>query len=182
VESNHRSPFDNIRTLNHLTVFHWCVCLLLVHAATPASGQTTGTPFVAGRVGTNLVGNTYRFYEAKPEPGGGASIGRYLSPFWAVEFETWVRAANPECCGRRQRETLFSLSALRLLAHGRLQPYMLGGVTLMNGESNELQVQVGVGAQFPLPRHMALAVDLRGNGGDSTFVVRPTAGVIYYFR
>jgi hypothetical protein len=160
----------------------FAVGLFLFVAASAATAQTTGTPFVAGRVGTNLVGNTYRFHEGSPEPGGGASIGRYLSPYWAVEFETWVRAANPECCGRRQRETLFSLSALRLLAHGRLQPYMLGGVTLMNGESNELQVQVGVGAQFPLPRHMALAVDLRGNGGDSTFIVRPTAGVIYYFR
>ena len=162
--------------------FRWSVCVLLVHLAVPAMAQTAGTPFVAGRVGTNLVGNTYRFYEAKPEPGGGLSIGRYLSPLWAVEFEMWMRAANPECCGARQRETLYSLSALRRLAQGRIQPFMLGGVTLLNGESNEVQVQIGVGAQFPLARHMALAVDLRGNGGDSTFIVRPTAGLVYYFR
>ena len=166
------------------TIFQWCVwsVLFVLLAAPVVRGQTTGTPFVAGRVGTNLVGNTYRFREEKPEPGGGASIGRYLSPLWAVEFEMWMRAANPECCNPRQRETLFSLSALRLLAQGRIQPFMLGGITLLNGESNEVQVQVGVGVQFPLSRHMALAVDLRGNGGDSTFIVRPSAGVVYHFR
>ncbi len=90
--------------------------------------------------------------------------------------------ANPECCNARQRETLFSVSALRLLAQGPIQPFMLGGITLLNGESNELQVQVGVGVQFPLARQMALAVDLRGNGGDSMFIVRPSGGVVYYFR
>jgi len=180
---NRPSTFNKIRTIGYPTIFQWCVCVcLLAHSSVPVSAQTTGTPFVAGRIGTNLVGNTYRFREEKPEPGGGASIGRYLSPLWAVEFEMWMRAANPECCTPRQRETLFSLSALRLLAQGRIQPFMLGGITLLNGESNELQVQVGVGVQFPLARQMAVAVDLRGNGGDSTFIVRPTAGFIYYFR
>ena len=43
-------------------------------------------------------------------------------------------------------------------------------------------MQVGVGAQFPVYRRLAMAVDLRGNGGGSTMIVRPTLAIIYYFR
>jgi len=43
-------------------------------------------------------------------------------------------------------------------------------------------VQVGVGAQFRLRPRLAMAIDLRGNGGGSTMIVRPTAALIYRFR
>ena len=117
-------------------------------------------------------------------PAAGRRSGRDFSPHWAVEFETWVRAANPECCSPRQRETLFSLSALkagwRMAGCSRT---CLGVVTLLNGG---VERAAGPGrrgqAKFQLPRRMALAVDVRGNGGDSTFIVRPTAGLVYYFR
>ena len=46
----------------------------------------------------------------------------------------------------------------------------------------QMQVQVGVGAQFPVYRRVQMAVDLRGNGGGSTMIVRPTAALIYNFR
>ena len=61
-------------------------------------------------------------------------------------------------------------------------PYMLGGLTLLQSDRSELQVQVGVGAQFPLYHRLQMAVDLRGNGGGSTMIVRPTAALIYNFR
>jgi hypothetical protein len=144
------------------------------------SAQSQG--FVALRGGANLVGNTYRVRETRPEAGGGGSIGAFLSQHWAVEFETWVRAANPDCCGPRRREMLYSLSVVRLLATSGLQPYMLGGLTLLRGDDPEIQVQVGVGAQFPVYRRLSMAIDLRGNGGGSTMIVRPTAAIIYYFR
>jgi hypothetical protein len=147
-----------------------------------AQGHHTGEGFVALRAGANLVGNTYRVRETKPEPGAGGSIGAFLSPHWAVEFETWMRASNPECCGPRRRETLYSLSVVRLLTRGGLQPYMLGGLTLLHADSREVQVQVGLGAQFPLYRRLAMSIDLRGNGGGSTMIVRPTAAIVYYFR
>ena len=60
--------------------------------------------------------------------------------------------------------------------------YALGGLSLLNGHSNELQVQVGVGVQVPVYRRIAVAIDLRGNGGGSTMIVRPTLATIYYFR
>lgn len=138
--------------------------------------------FVAVRGGANLVGNTYRVRDSKPEPGAGASIGAFLSPNWAVELETWMRAANPECCGPRRREMLHSVSVMRFLERGGLRPYMLGGLTLLRADDPEVQVQVGVGVQVPLYRRLAMAVDLRGNGGGSTMIVRPTAAVLYYFR
>ena len=130
----------------------------------------------------NLVGNTYRVRHTKPELGGGISAGAFVSQNWAVEFETWMRAANPECCGPRQREMLYSLSVIRPLTASRLQPYMLGGITLLRGDRSDVQVQVGLGAQFALYRRFWMAIDLRGNGGGSTMVVRPAAAVIYYFR
>ena len=153
-------------------------------SSAPAHGQghQAGDSFIAVRGGANLVGNTYRVRERKPEPGGGGSIGTFLSPLWAVEFETWLRASNPECCGPRRREVLYSASAVRLLTSQGLQPYMLGGLTLLQSDSPELQVQVGVGAQFPLYRRLHMAIDLRGNGGGSTMIVRPTAAIIYNFR
>jgi hypothetical protein len=77
---------------------------------------------------------------------------------------------------------LYSASVVRLLTTQGLQPYMLGGLTLLQSAKPELQVQVGVGAQFPLYRRLQMAIDLRGNGGGSTMIVRPTAAVIYYFR
>ena len=158
--------------------------LLMTLAAVPAhaQGHSAGDGFVALRVGTNLVGNTYRVRDRKPEPGAGGSIGTFLSPLWAIEFETWMRASNPECCGPRRRELLYSLSVMRLLTSHGLQPYMVGGLTLLQADEPELQVQVGVGAQFPLYRRLQMAVDLRGNGGGSTMIVRPTAAIIYNFR
>jgi hypothetical protein len=145
-------------------------------------GSAHAQGFVAVRGGTNLVGNTYRVRESKAEPGAGGSIGASLSPLWAVEFETWIRAANPECCGPRRRETLYSLSVVRMLAREGLQPYMIGGLTFLSADDPEIQVQVGVGAQFPVYRRLSMAIDLRGNGGSSTMIVRPTAAVIYYFH
>lgn len=147
-----------------------------------AQVHQAGDGFVAVRAGANLVGNTYRVRERRPEPGAGGSIGSFLSERWAVEFETWVRASNPECCGPRRREMLYSVSVMRLLTSHGLQPYMLGGLTLLQSVSPELQVQVGVGAQFPFYRRLQMAVDLRGNGGGSTMIVRPTAALIYNFR
>jgi hypothetical protein len=152
--------------------------------AVPAYGQghRAGDGFVAVRGGANLVGNTYRVRERKPEPGAGGSIGTFLSRLWAVEFETWMRASNPECCGPRRREVLYSVSVMRLLTSQGVQPYMLGGLTFLQSGKQELQVQVGVGAQFPLYRRLQIAIDLRGNGGGATMIVRPTAAVIYNFR
>lgn len=164
------------------TVIAVLIALSSLAAGPFAQGHHAGEGFVAARVGANLVGNTYRVRETKPEPGAGGSVGAFLSGDWAVEFETWVRASNPECCGPRRRETLYSLSVVRHLARAGIQPYMLGGLTRVQGDAPEMQVQVGVGAQFPVYRRLALAVDLRGNGGGSTMIVRPTLAIIYYFR
>jgi hypothetical protein len=150
--------------------------------STAAQTHRAGDGFVAVRAGANLVGNTYRLRERRPEPGAGGSIGSFLSNHWAVEFETWMRASNPECCGLRRREMLHSISVVRLLTTQGLQPYLLGGLSLLRADDTEMQVQVGVGAQFPLYRRLQMAVDLRGNGGGSTMIVRPAAAVIYYFR
>ena len=147
-----------------------------------AQGHQKGDVFVAVRAGANLVGNAYRVREEKAESGGGGSIGTFLSPRWAVELEAWMRASNPVCCGPRRREMLYSVSVVRLLADEGLQPYMLGGLTFVQAHRRELQIQIGVGAQFPIYRRLQMALDLRGNGGGSTMIVRPTAAVIYNFR
>ena len=160
------------------------IVLLFALCAVPVStqGHRAGDGFVAVRAGANLVGNAYRVRERKPEPGAGGSIGAFLSPLWAVEFETWMRASNPECCGPHQREMLYSVSVMRLLTTQGLQPYMLGGITFLQASHPQMQVQLGVGAQFPVYRRLQMAVDLRGNGGGSTMIVRPTAALIYNFR
>jgi hypothetical protein len=162
------------------------VIIILIVCCAPwqpvfAQGHGAGEGFVAVRVGANLVGNTLRVRERRPEPGAGGSVGTFLSPNWALEFEAWVRASNP-CCLPRRREALYSVSVVRLLTSGGLQPYMLGGLTLLNANGQELQVQLGVGAQFPVHGRFDVAIDLRGNGGGSTMIVRPTAALIYHFR
>jgi hypothetical protein len=162
----------------------WLILLPIVfHSAdVRAQGQhRAGQPFVAGRVGANLIGNTYRVRDTKPVVGAGASLGTFVSPSWAVEVEGWVRSSNPECCSTG-RETLVSLSAVRQYARAGIQPYALGGLTLLHTHANQMQVQVGVGVQVPLYRRIAVAIDLRGNGGGSTMIVRPTIAAIYYFR
>jgi hypothetical protein len=158
------------------------LALLLTAAGLSAQVRYGGERFLAIRGGTNLVGNAYRVRETKPEPGAGASVGTFLSPYWALELETWMRRANPECCGPKRRELLYSLSIIRQLTAGGLQPYMLGGLTFLQADHREMQVQVGIGAQFPLYRRFSMSIDLRGNGGGSTMIVRPTAAIIYYFR
>lgn len=166
-----------------ITRVRWAIFLLVIgcNVDARAQGHQTGDMFLAGRLGTNLVGNTYRVRETKPVAGAGASVGRFLSPTWALELEGWVRASNPECC-HTGRETLVSLSAVRLYARAGLQPYALGGVTMLRAQATQLQVQVGVGAQLPIYHRIAMAVDLRGNGGGSTMIVRPTVAAIYYFQ
>ena len=167
----------NARCFIAFVIVSWLAC-----GVSSAQTRHRGERFVAVRGGTNLVGNTYRVRERKPEPGAGASIGAFLSPYWAIELETWMRRANPECCGPRRREMLHSLSIVRQLTTGGLQPYMIGGFTVLQGVNPELQVQVGVGAQFPVYRRLAMSIDLRGNGGGATMIVRPAAAMIYYFR
>jgi len=160
------------------------IILLIALYADLVSAQRhrAGDGFVAVRAGANLVGNAYRVRERKPEPGAGGSVGTFLSPLWALEFETWMRASNPECCAPRRREMLYSASIMRLLTTQGLQPYMLGGLTFLQARHGQLQVQVGVGAQFPVYRRLQMAVDLRGNAGGSTMIVRPSAALIYNFR
>ena len=160
----------------------WVILLLVVCGAADARAQVhkAGDVFLAARVGANLIGNTYRVREAKPVAGSGGSLGSFLSPTWAVELEGWVRASNPECC-RVGRETLVSLSVVRLYARSGIQPYALGGLTLLHAQANQLQVQVGVGAQMPVYHRLSVALDLRGNGGGATMIVRPTVAAIYYF-
>ena len=161
-----------------------CVILLLIvfHALDArAQGHTAGQGFVAVRGGTNLIGNTYRVREARAVPGAGLSVGTFLSPTWALELEGWFRTSNPECCANTA-ETLVSLSVVRMYARTGIQPYALGGLTLLHGHANQMQVQVGVGAQMPIYRRLAIALDLRGNGGGSTMIVRPTIAAIYYFH
>ena len=143
--------------------------------------------FVEVRGGANLVGNTYRVRQEGPTAGLGISGGVFLSSFWVTEVEVWFRRSSPECC--TGREQLISLNAERLYAASGLQPYLAGGVALLRSESPEqggatklhLQVQVTAGVRLPLGRRMALDLDLRGNGGGSTMIVRPTIGAAYFF-
>jgi hypothetical protein len=162
------------------------IILLAVMAlgADAASGQGhhQGEKYVAVRAGANVVGNAYRVRETKPEPGAGASIGSFLSRRWAVEFETWMRASNPLCCAPRHTEMLYSVSIVRVLASEGIQPYMLGGLTFLQADHPEMQVQIGVGAQFLVYRRLGMAIDVRGNGGGSTMIVRPSAALIYNFH
>ena len=93
-----------------------------------------------------------------------------------------MRASNPACCAQRRTEMLYSVSIVRVLASEGIQPYMLGGLTFLQANHPELQVQIGVGAQFPLYRRLGMAIDVRGNGGGSTMIVRPSAALIYNFH
>jgi hypothetical protein len=81
------------------------------------------------------------------------------------------------------------LNAERLYAGLGIQPYLAGGLALLRSQSREqsagsrlhLQVQVTAGLRVPLARRLAVDLDLRGNGGGSTMIVRPTAAVVYFF-
>ena len=160
---------------------------LLSPGAALAQRSSRRAPFAAVRIGANVIGNTYRVGDVKPVSGGGVSGGLYLSPFWLAEFEAWFRPSNPECC--TGAEQLFTLSAERLYATAGLQPYLAGGLTLLRsqrlgtaaGSISRLQVQVTAGVRVPLARRMAIDFDLRGNGGGSTIIVRPTAAAVYFF-
>ena len=143
--------------------------------------------FVEARAGANLVGNTYRVRQERATTGAGISGGMFLSAFWMTEVEYWFRPSSPECC--TGREQLLSLSAARFYTPGRMQPYLAGGVAVLRTKGAEqtaasklhLQVQVTAGVRLPLGPRMALDVDLRGNGGGSTMIVRPTVGAAYFF-
>lgn len=145
------------------------------------------TRFVEARIGANLVGNTYRVSQEKATGGMGISGGIFVSSYWAAELEAWFRSSSPECC--TGREQLISLTAERVYFSGGLQPYLAGGLALLRSQSATqgaasklyLQVQVTAGVRLPLGRRMALALDVRGNGGGSTMIVRPTIGAAYFF-
>ena len=158
----------------------WIILMLIVGQSVDARAQTPGT-FIAVRGGANLIGNTYRVRDTKPVLGVGMSLGKFLSRTWAVELEGWVRASNPECCDTG-RETLVSLSVIRLYARSGIQPYALGGLTMLRARASQLQVQVGLGAQVPVYGRFALALDIRGNGGGATMIVRPALAAIYNFH
>ena len=146
-----------------------------------AQGHRAGGAFVAARVGANLVGNTYRVRQAKAVAGFGASGGLFLSRFWAAELEVWSRSNNPD--SHVGPERLYSLSAQRLYSRIGVQPYLSGGFALLRSQrATHLQVQVTAGVRLPLASRLALDVDLRGNGGGSTMIVRPTMAAVYFFQ
>jgi hypothetical protein len=79
-------------------------------------------------------------------------------------------------------ETLYSLSAQRLYARVGIQPYVAGGFTLLRSQgAAHLQVQVTAGVRLPMASRLAVDLDLRGNGGGSTMIVRPTLAAVYFF-
>jgi hypothetical protein len=161
--------------------------VLLVPSSAAAQPRRSGHGFVAARIGANMVGNTYRVRQEKPTAGAGLSGGMFLSHYWVAELEAWFRASSPECC--TGREQLISLTAERLYAGLGIQPYLAGGLALLRTQSREqgaesklhLQVQVTAGVRVPLARRVAVDLDLRGNGGGSTMIVRPTIGAVYFF-
>jgi hypothetical protein len=163
------------------------VAVLLIPSVAASQPLRSGQRFVAARIGANLVGNTYRVSQERPTAGAGVSAGLFLSPYWVTELEAWFRASSPECCAAR--EQLISLSAERLYASGGVQPYLAGGLALLRSQNGELpartrlrlQVQVAAGLRLPVRRRMAVDLDLRGNGGGSTMIVRPTVAAVYFF-
>ena len=163
------------------------LAVLLFPLSAAAQPRRSGHGFVAARVGANLVGNTYRVRQEKPTAGAGLSGGIFLSPYWVAEVEAWFRASSPECC--TGREQLLSVNAERLYAGLGIQPYLAGGLAILRSQSRaqsagsklHLQVQVTAGLRVPLARRLAVDLDLRGNGGGSTMIVRPTAAAVYIF-
>jgi hypothetical protein len=164
--------------------------MALAAALVPSSAAAqarAGTKFLAVRAGANLVGNTYRVREERPTAGAGISGGLFLSSNWVTELEAWFRETSPSCC--TGPEQLVSLSMMRLYAESGIQPYLAGGVALLHTQSTEqdvqsklrVQVQLTAGVRLPLRRHLALDLDLRGNGGGSTMIVRSAVGAVYFF-
>jgi hypothetical protein len=170
-----------------MRAWYWAVAVVLLVPSAAWAQTQARDGFVEVRGGANLVGNTYRVGQEGPTAGVGISGGLFLSSFWVTEVEAWFRRSSPECC--TGREQLVSLNAERLYAAAGLQPYLAGGFAVLRSESSEqggaaklhLQVQVTAGVRLPLGRRMALDLDLRGNGGGSTMIVRPTVGVAYFF-
>lgn len=158
------------------------IAWLTVPSIALAQGHRPGEAFIAARVGANLIGNTYRVRQSKPVAGAGVSGGVFLSPSWAAELEVWSRSSNPDCCAGRER--LFSLSAERLYSRVGIQPYLAGGLTLLRSQisATRLQVQVTAGVRVPVVSRVAVDLDLRGNGGGSTMIVRPTIAAVYFFH
>ena len=164
------------------------VAVLCLPVFASAQSPQSGDAFLAARIGANLVGNTYRVRQSKAVPGAGVSGGLFLSGNWAAELEVWRRSSNPDCCAGT--ETLYSLSAQRLYARIGISPYLAGGITLLRSQrtgqgargSTHFQVQVTAGVRVPIVPRLALDLDLRGNGGGSTMIVRPTIAAVYFFR
>jgi len=79
---------------------------------------------------------------------------------------------------------LYSLSAERVYARTGIQPYLAGGIALLHSTRNvsPIEVQVTAGVRVPVVRRISVDVDLRGNGGGSTMIVRPTIAAVYFFR
>ena len=164
----------------------WAAAALLMSSSVAAQTHA-GAVFVEARAGANLVGNTYRVRQERATAGAGISGGMFLSRYWVAELEYWFRSASPECC--TGREQLISLNAARLYAAAGVQPYLAGGLALLRTQGADqdaakrlhLQVQVTAGVRLPLGRRMAIDLDLRGNGGGSTMIVRPTIGAAFFF-
>jgi hypothetical protein len=164
-----------------------CVTAAVLLPAVAAAQTAARTKFVEAHAGANLVGNTYRVRQEKPTAGLGVSGGVFLSPYWVTELEAWFRSSSPECC--TGREQVISLSAQRFYATSGVQPYLAGGLALLRSTSRavpadtkvRLQVQVTAGVRLPLGRRAAIDLDLRGNGGGSTMIVRSALGAVYFF-
>lgn len=166
--------------------------------ATAAAEQTTGAGrqasagpaergFVLGRFG--MVKQHAEDGESGTATGGGASVGFFVTPRWAVELEVWVPQFI-SAHGKQFRDVLFSGSAVRFLGRERVRAHLLIGVAVARVESKTASgdysnsysyTQVGGGVTVRIAGRFALATEVRADLALTAILVRPSAGLVYSF-
>src|SRR5262245_6553458 len=162
--------------------------LLVMSPAVDAQTTRHGKGFIAGRVGANL--QAAEDGENGASFGGGVSGAAFLASHWAVEFDAWI-PAYIEQDGKRFRDLLFSVSALRMFGGGRVEPYILAGFTVARVQLENVfgktsngysYVQAGGGVALRLGENLSLAPEVRVNLGVTSNIGRPSLVLLYRFR
>ena len=162
---------------------------ILLAAASVATAQPAFHVAVKGgatieRAEDNLKGTV---------PAAGVTGAMEFSPAWRGEIELWIPAYLEYARGgRRHRDLLLGVSAVRLFRSDGVRPSVLAGLTVartqdefrdLNGSGafkragNGIALTTGAGVEIPIGRRLNVVTDVRVLLTPGALLVRPAAGL-----
>jgi hypothetical protein len=169
--------------LTHLVLVFGVVSILWLGGVLPAAAQPASR---SGAVIIKAGGNVERSPSVDGESAGfGVAVSYRAASGWGIESEFWLPQFHEGWPGRKHRDILLNITAIRLFGGGPRRPFVLiggaiGAEQFRPGRSSGLYepyALTGAGVEIALTPRVAVVPELRLNLGVQVAIVRPAVGL-----